>query len=98
MTVRTWFRRLFARPVSRPTKAPARSRPAIEALEDRTLLNSYLAGTVAELIQDIGLANQAGGPNKITLSATPSVHYTLTTVNNTTTGPTACRSSPRATT
>jgi hypothetical protein len=70
MTVRSWFRKLFAHPVPRPVrKAPARCRPAVEALEDRTLLNGYQAATAADLIQDIGLANQAGGTNTITLSA-----------------------------
>ena len=70
MTSRSWIRQLFARPVPRPAcKAPARCRPAVEALEDRTLLNGYQAATAADLIQDIGLANQAGGTNTITLSA-----------------------------
>jgi hypothetical protein len=36
MSLPFWIRRLFARPVSRPArKAPARRRPALEALEDR---------------------------------------------------------------
>src|SRR5262245_48236703 len=36
MALRSWIRRLFARPVPRPQRrAPARSRPALEALEDR---------------------------------------------------------------
>jgi hypothetical protein len=36
MTPRSWIRTLFARPVTRPVrKAPARCRPALEALEDR---------------------------------------------------------------
>src|SRR5262249_22780330 len=73
---------LFARPVSRPIKAPARCRPAIEALEDRTLLNGYWAATVADLIKDINLANAAGGADTITLSAVPSAHYTLSSVDN----------------
>src|SRR5262245_32475521 len=38
MTLRSWIRQLFARPVTRPIrKAPARCRPALEALEDRAL-------------------------------------------------------------
>ena len=37
MTTRSWLRTLFAHPVTRLIrKAPARCRPAIEALEDRT--------------------------------------------------------------
>ena len=93
MTVRTWVRKLFARPATRPTRAPAGTgpaqwRPTVEALEDRTLLNAYTAGTVADLIHDINLANAAGGSNTITLSAAPSAPYTLTAVDNTTDGAT----------
>ena len=33
MTVRTWVRKLFARPMR---KLPARRRPTLEALEDRS--------------------------------------------------------------
>src|SRR5262249_39540965 len=70
VTRHSWLRSLFARPVTRPVrKAPARCRPAVEALEDRTLLNGYQAATAADLIQDLGLANQAGGTNTVTLSA-----------------------------
>ena len=93
MTVRTWVRKLFASAASRPIKAPAgsgpaRRRPTVEALEDRALLNAYTAGTVADLIHDINLANAAGGSNTITLSAAPSAPYTLTAVDNTTDGAT----------
>ena len=69
MTPRSWIRQLSARTPRAARKAPARCRPAVEALEDRTLLNGYQAATAADLIQDIGLANQAGGTNTITLSA-----------------------------
>jgi hypothetical protein len=89
MTIRFWFRKLFARSVARPLrKTPARCRLSLEALEDRTLLTAYTAATVADLITDIGLANQAGGTNTITLSAAPSSPYTLTAVDNTTDGAT----------
>ena len=38
MIPRSWFRKLFARPAARPDrKAPARCRPALELLEDRTV-------------------------------------------------------------
>ena len=38
MTLRSWTRQLFSRPTTRPIrKAPARCRPALEALEDRAL-------------------------------------------------------------
>ena len=56
----SWIRKLFARPVSRSIKAPPRCRPAVEALEDRTLLNAYTAATVADLINDINAANDKG--------------------------------------
>jgi hypothetical protein len=83
----SWFSRLFAR------KTPARRRPPrgrllLEALEDRTLLNSYLAASTADLINDINLANAAGGANTITLTAPSSSAYTLTAVDNTTDGAT----------
>jgi hypothetical protein len=87
MTVRSWVRKLFTRTVTHPIKAPPRCRPAVEALEDRTLLNGYVAATVAELITDIGLANAAGGTNRISLNA-PSAHFTLSSVDNTTDGAT----------
>jgi hypothetical protein len=66
MSMRSWIRKLFAsrtprRAPERSRKAPVRFRPRCEALEDRTLLNSYLAATAADLITDIGLANAAGG-------------------------------------
>src|SRR5262249_49990727 len=82
MTTRSWIRRLFAR------KASAQYRPHLEALEDRTLLDSYFAMTAADLIKDIGLTNKAGGTNTITLNAAPSAPYTLNAVDNSTDGPT----------
>jgi hypothetical protein len=41
----------------------------VEALEDRSLLNAYMAATVSDLIADINAANQAGGSNTIALTA-----------------------------
>jgi len=47
MTVRSWIRSLFARPPCTIRKAPARFRPAVEALEDRTLpAANFSAGTL----------------------------------------------------
>ena len=43
------------------TKRPGRARPVLELLEDRTVLNSYTAATVAELIADINAANRPAG-------------------------------------
>jgi hypothetical protein len=88
MTRLSWIPRLFARTAPAARKAPARYRPRLEALEDRTLLNSYLAATAADLINDINLANAAGGANTITLTAPPSSPYTLTAGDNTTDGAT----------
>ena len=86
MITRSWIRRLFARMPRTARKAPARYRPRLEALEERTLLASYVAMNAADLITDIRLANQAGGFNSILLNAAPSAPYTLTAVNNTTDG------------
>jgi hypothetical protein len=64
---------------------PAKARPILESLEDRTLLSKFTAGTVAALVSDINAANQAGGSNTITLTAPT---FTLSAVDNTTDGPT----------
>jgi hypothetical protein len=45
-----------------------------------------MAASAADLIQDIGLANQTGGTNTITLTAPNTSAYTLTAVGNTTDG------------
>ena len=68
------------------TKRPGRARPMLELLEDRTVLNSYTAATVAQLVADINAANLHGGSNTIALVAGNT--FTLTAVNNTTDGPT----------
>jgi hypothetical protein len=70
------------------TRRPRRCLLTVEALEDRTLPSNYTATTLAELITDIGLANQAGGTNTITLGAGPGSTYTLFGPNNTTDGAT----------
>ena len=44
MRARTWVRTLFARPATRPIKAPPRCRPAIEALEDRLAPAAAITG------------------------------------------------------
>jgi hypothetical protein len=66
-------------------KRPARARPVLELLEDRTVLSNYTAATVADLIADINAANSAGGSNTITLA--PNTTFDITSVNNTTNGP-----------
>jgi hypothetical protein len=86
-----WFRNGLTQPrksrISRP-RPPGRGRlrPHLEPFEDRTLLSSYLAATVADLIADINAANAAGGANTITLTAPTSNPYVLTAVDNTTDG------------
>src|SRR5437868_5821083 len=70
-------------PASRRRGAP---RLGLEPLEDRTMLSSFTATSVSDLIADIGAANQAGGSNTITLAA--GTTFMLTAVNNTTDGPT----------
>jgi hypothetical protein len=57
-------------------------------LEARTLLTSYTAATVADLIADINAANKAGGTNTIALTAPTSSPYVLTAVDNSTDGAT----------
>jgi hypothetical protein len=69
-----------------PLRRPARRRPRLEALEDRTLPSTYTAGTVADLVADINAANTGGGSNTITLVA--GTTFTLTAVDNTTDGAT----------
>jgi hypothetical protein len=73
-----------------PPRPPGRGRlrPRLESLEDRSLLSSYSAATVSELISDINAANAAGGTNSIALTAPTSSPYMLTAVDNTTDGPT----------
>ena len=42
MTMRSWIRKLFTRPVTRPIrKAPRRHPPGLEALEDRTVPSTF---------------------------------------------------------
>jgi hypothetical protein len=77
------------RRVSRP-RAQGRGRlcPRLERFEDRTLLSSYSAASVSDLIKDMNAANRAGGTNTITLTAPTTSPYVLTAVDNTTDGPT----------
>jgi hypothetical protein len=91
MRWRHWFRNELGqlRPhwVSRE-RPPGRGRlrPRLEQFEDRTLLASYTAATVSDLIKDINAANKAGGSNTITLVANTT--FDLTEVNSNTDGPT----------
>jgi hypothetical protein len=73
---------------SAPRRAASRRglRPTLERLEDLTLLTSYTAATVSDLIADIGASNSQGGTNTITLVAGNS--FVLTAVDNTTDGAT----------
>ena len=70
---------------SRPLQSSQARRPGtrlvLEPLEDRTLLTSYTAATVADLIADINAANKAGGTNTIALTAPTSSPYVLTAVD-----------------
>jgi hypothetical protein len=75
---------------SRRPRAPAKKarslRLNLEQFEDRTLLSSYTAATVSDLINDINAANAASGTNTITLTAPTTSPYVLTAVDNTTDG------------
>jgi hypothetical protein len=88
MTVRTWIRKLFARPVSRPIKAPGRFRPGLEALEDRLVPANFTIanGDVAGLIAAIITSNSNNQADTINLAAGGT--YTLTSVDNSDLGPT----------
>jgi hypothetical protein len=61
-------------------------RPGLEGLEGRTVLSSYTAATVSDLIADINASNNGGGSNTIKLVAGNT--FSLTAVNNTTDGAT----------
>jgi len=63
-------------------KRPARARPVLELLEERTVLSSYMAATVTDLVNDIKAANAAQGTNTIALVAGNT--FTVTAVDNTT--------------
>ena len=58
----------------------------IERLESRTLFASYSASTVTQLIAAINSANSSGAADTITLA--PGAMFSLTAVNNSTSGPT----------
>jgi hypothetical protein len=78
-----------ARTNRRPRHSPPRRfRPSVRQLEDRTLLSSFNAATVSDLIADINTANAAGGSNTITLTAPTTAPYVLIAADNTTDGPT----------
>jgi hypothetical protein len=87
-----WFRNGLTQPrtdrISRP-RPPGRGRlrPRLEQFEDRTLLVSYTAASVSDLINDIDAANKAGGTNTITLAANK--NFDLNAVDNIVDGPTA---------
>src|SRR5579884_3327642 len=74
MITRSWIRRLFDRKPRTVRKAPARRRPAVEALEDRTLLSPVVATTTSQLIGDIVAANNGTGPTTIQLQAADSTN------------------------
>src|SRR5262249_28684397 len=50
MPTRSWTRKLFARPVTRPIrKAPRRARPVLEALEDRTVPSTFTVNNPTDM-------------------------------------------------
>jgi hypothetical protein len=86
-----WFRNGLTQPRKGCMPRPSgrrRLRPRLEQFENRTLLSSYTALTVSDLINDINAANKKGGSNTITLGAPTTSAYVLTAVDNTTDGPT----------
>src|SRR5262245_35245522 len=72
MTMRSWIRNVVAPPVTGPMrKAPPRSRPAVEALEDRwvpstfTVVNALDDGSAGSLRWAVGQANATAGADTI---------------------------------
>src|SRR5262245_10494499 len=60
MTLRSWIRKLFARPAARPIrKAPARCRPRVEALEDRLTPAVPVAPGHELVVLDAAVADRA---------------------------------------
>ena len=56
MTIRFWFRKLFARTPRTVRRAPARFRPTLDALESRTVLSTlFVTNLGAGLLQAIRL-------------------------------------------
>jgi predicted outer membrane repeat protein len=84
MTMRSWIRMVFARPVAYPPrKAPRRARLAVEALEQRcvqtfTVTNLLDDGSVGSLRWAVGQANMAGGAQSIDFD--PTVFATRQTI------------------
>ena len=72
------------RPRQSPRVGRGGKRLTFEQLEGRTLLASWIAASVADLIADINAANLAGGSNTIELVAGKT--FTLTARNNSTDG------------
>jgi hypothetical protein len=90
-----WFPWSLARQHKRRPRPPGSRRARrggthllLEQLEERSLLSSYSAASVFDLIADINAANSAGGTNTITLTAPTASPYVLTVVNNSTDGAT----------
>src|SRR5262249_44552470 len=80
MTVRTWVRKLFARPVTRHIrKAAARCRPHLEALEDRLVPAAFHVtslsdhGSAGTLPDAITQANANPGPDTIDFRVTGTI-------------------------
>jgi hypothetical protein len=76
MSLRSWIRNVFARPVTRPTrKAPNRARLVLEALEDRlvpstfTVTNTLDDGSVGSLRWAVNQANANPGQDWIDFSS-----------------------------
>src|SRR5262249_53272290 len=72
MTMRSWVRDVFARPVTRPIrKAPPRARLGVEALEDRTVPSTFTVvntlddGSEGSLRWAVGQANPPAGAETI---------------------------------
>src|SRR5262245_16439149 len=79
MTPRSWIRRLFARTPRTARTAPARRRPRVEALEDRTVPSTFTVSTLLDdgsagsLRDAITQANGHAGADAIDFSVTGTI-------------------------
>src|SRR5262249_31430570 len=80
MTTRSWIRRLLDRKPRTKCKAPARCRPALEALEDRTVPTTFqlvnVVRTNSDLINAIIAANNGSGQPIIELQSFTGFNFT----------------------
>src|SRR5262249_54403628 len=84
MTMQSWIRKLFTRPVRTIRKAPRRAHLALEQLEARecpsmfTVNNTLDDGSVGSLRWAVGQANSTSGANTINFGSLFNTAQTIT--------------------